>query len=297
MKKQESYQGFEQGPIRPPSEAYSLLVRVSRNCPWNRCKFCHLYKGSRFSIRPVEHVKRDIDAVYRHVESVRALGDHTGTITRGDIQPLAASLEPTEWPAFQAAVNWVASGMESIFLQDANSLIVPPADLLEILRHLQTCFGRGIRITSYARSHTIARIKDQDLAAFAAAGLNRLHIGLESGSDEVLKMVSKGVTKATHIKAGRKVKRSGIELSEYIMPGLGGRALSAAHATETADALNQINADFIRIRTLALPTTVPLYADYAAGRFEKSGDVEMAAELLALLEMLEGIDSLSLIHI
>ncbi len=63
-----AYQGFEQGPIRPPSEANSLLLRVTRNCPWNRCTFCPIYKGSQFSVRPVAHLLRDIDQVYEAVQ-------------------------------------------------------------------------------------------------------------------------------------------------------------------------------------------------------------------------------------
>ncbi len=147
------------------------------------------------------------------------------------------------------------------------------------------------RITSYARSHTVARIKDEDLEAIKEAGLNRIHIGLESGSDQVLKMVKKGVTKETHIKAGLKVKRAGIELSEYIMPGLGGRKYSEIHALETADALNRINPDFIRLRTLAIPNGTGLYEDYLKGDFEKCNDVMMAKEILLFLEMLAGINS------
>ena len=64
------YQGFELGPIRPPSEAYSLLLRITRNCPWNRCKFCGLYKGEKFSIRPVDHVIRDIDTIRHYVDEI-----------------------------------------------------------------------------------------------------------------------------------------------------------------------------------------------------------------------------------
>jgi len=188
-------------------------------------------------------------------------------------------------------LNWLAGGMDSIFIQDANSLIIKPSNLVEILIHLKNRFPWVRRITSYARSHTIARIKDGDLKAIKDAGLNRIHIGLESGSDTVLKMAGKGVTQATHIKAGLKVKKAGMELSEYIMPGLGGRAYSKIHALETADALNRINPDFIRLRTLAIPNTVPLFDDWQAGRFKKCTDLMMAKEILLLIQTLDGITS------
>lgn len=290
-KKTEEYKGFEQGPIRPPSEAYSLLIRVTRNCPWNKCKFCPVYKGSKFSLRPAEHVKKDIDAVYKHIRALKEMSDGAGRLSRNDIDAYNARLQSDERQAFMAALNWYAAGMESVFLQDANSMIIKPRNMIDIVRHLKELFPEIVRITSYARSHTVARIKEEELKEIANAGLNRIHIGMESGSDEVLEMVRKGATKATHIKAGQKVVRAGIELSEYIMPGLGGRALSEPHALETADALNQVNPDFIRIRTLAIPGSVPLAEDYEAGRFEKLTDYETIQELLKLLENLDGIES------
>lgn len=290
-KTDETYHGFEQGPIRPPSEAYSLLIRVTRNCPWNRCTFCPVYKGTRFSIRPVEHVKRDIDAVHKYVTIIRQMSDQSGHVRPVEIRSAAGRIESWESQAFQAALNWFSGGMRSVFIQDANSLIIKPSDLEEILVHLGNRFPWVERITSYARSHTIARIKTDDLKALRQAGLNRIHIGLESGSDLVLKMARKGVTKATHIKAGLKVKTAGIQLSEYVMPGLGGREYSDIHATETADALNRINPDFIRLRTLAIPNGVELFDDWQTGRFEKCTDVMMAREILLMIEHLDGITS------
>jgi radical SAM superfamily enzyme YgiQ (UPF0313 family) len=282
-----AYAGFEQGPIRPPSEAGSLLIRVTRNCPWNRCRFCPVYKGQRFSLRPVAEVLQDIDAVHRYVT---ALGGPDGG--GQDWRRLSLEVQPADPAALQAARHWAAGGMTSIFLQDANSLILPPADLLRILRHLKARFPWVQRVTSYARSHTVARMGDADLAAMARAGLNRVHIGMESASDAVLARMRKGVTKAGQIKAGLKIKAAGMELSEYVMPGLGGRELSREHALETAEALNRINPDFIRLRTLAIPDHTELAADLESGRFAKLTDTETAEEILLFLEHLEGIDSM-----
>jgi len=287
----EKYQGFEQGPIRPPSEAYSLLVRVTRNCPWNHCTFCPVYKDSRFSIRSKDHVIKDIDSVYRSVEIIQKTAQEEGKVPLAEIRKTVANGNNLDPRAFNAALNWVSGGMRSVFIQDANSLIIKPSDFVEILTHLKTRFPWIERITSYARSHTIARISDDNLKAIGDAGLNRIHIGLESGSDKVLKMTKKGVFKETHIKAGLKVKKAGMELSEYVMPGLGGKANSKEHALETADALNQINPDFIRLRTLAIPNRVALYDDYETGRFEKCTDLMMAEEVLLFIESLNGITS------
>jgi len=292
QKDREEYSGFEQGPIRPPSEANSLLIRVTRNCPWNHCTFCPVYKGSRFSIRPVSHVKQDIDAVHRFIGMFKVFADDHGRITRMDIRKMFEGIDPGDSQALQAALNWYAGGMRSIFIQDANSLIIKPEELIDVLTHLKNRFPWVDRITSYARSHTIARISDDNLRAMGTAGLNRIHIGLESGSDQVLKMAKKGVSKETHIKAGVKVKRAGIELSEYVMPGLGGQRFSEDHALETADALNRINPDFIRLRTLAIPNRVPLFDDFSKGRFKKCTDRMMVKEIMLFLENLNGIDSM-----
>jgi hypothetical protein len=126
---------------------------------------------------------------------------------------------------------------------------------------------------------------------FYHAGLNRIHIGMESGADEVLKMVQKGATQEIHIQAGIKVKKAGIQLSEYVMPGLGGKKLSRMHALETAEALNRINPDFIRLRTLAIPNHVELYDAYEKGTFEKCTDKMMAEEIRLFIQNLSGITS------
>jgi biotin synthase-like enzyme len=276
-----AYRGFEQGPIRPPSEAHSLLVRVTRNCLWNRCTFCPVYKGTSFSIRPVAHVLRDLDAVYEAVQQLRQTGPG----------PADLGLTAGDRGAWVAAGNWVRHGKPQVFLQDANNLIVPPKDLLTVLRHLKARFPEVTRVTSYARSNSIANLDAEDLAALREAGLSRIHIGMESGADVLLKLVHKGTTQRRHILAGRKVKDAGMELSEYYMPGLGGRRYLEANALETAAALNAINPDFIRLRTLAIPPGIPLYNDFAAGRFDKATDTEVARELLLFLEALSGITS------
>ena len=290
MKINESYKGFETGPIRPPSEAGSLMLRVTRNCPWNQCKFCGLYKGKKFSKRPVEHVKQDIDILRKHIDRIRAAVAPQDPVS-SDLMAVIDGTNKENQASLHSALSWYRGGMDSVFLQDANTLILKPDDLVEILNHLKLLFPQIQRITSYARSHTIARISDADMARFSAAGLNRIHIGMESAADEVLEFIKKGVDKNTHIKAGQRVKRAGIQLSEYFMPGLGGAEHSRANAIETADALNQINPDFIRMRTLAITDSSNLAKDVKAGLFTPLNDVDTAKELLLFLEHLDGITS------
>jgi hypothetical protein len=275
--------GFEQGPIRPPSEASSLLIRVNRNCPWNRCTFCSIYKKRKFSLRPVEDVIRDIDTVHRFVDRLQD----------PCISPvsLAGNLAPGDEQAFFAARSWLAGGMESVFLQDADSLAIRPEHLVRILRHIRSSFPAVKRITSYARSDSVVRIGGEKLGEIAAAGLNRIHIGMETASDALLGIVRKGVTKETHIAAGLMVKNAGIELSEYVLTGLGGRELSQEHALETADALNRIDPDFIRFRTLHHLDTLSLYPSGGAYRYQWTTDLDQAKEIFDLIDHLDGITS------
>lgn len=288
----ESGCGFEQGLIRPPSEAQSLLVRVTRNCPWNKCTFCPVYKGEKFSMRSVAEVKNDIDAVHRHVARLQSLAGERTALTRAELEHASHGVAAADEGAFRAALHWFMAGMRNVFLQDANSLILRPEPLIEILEHLRMRFPDIRRVTSYARSQTVAARKQEDLNALARAGLNRVHLGMESGADAVLERVRKGVTKAQHITAGQKLRAAGMELSEYYMPGLGGQDLWELHAVESADALNQINPDFIRLRTLAIPNHVPLFSEWASGGFVKCGDRMVVREIRLFMERLEGITSM-----
>ena len=285
------YQGFEIGPIRPPSEHASLLLRITRNCPWNRCKFCTLYKGKTFSIRSKEDVKADLDAVRLCIDSFEAMANQSAHEKDKTHRTLLSQLGENGQYAYQSAVGWYNANMESVFLQDANTMLVKPNDLVEILEYLRSLFPNVKRVTSYGRSHTIARISDDNLTRMAEAGLNRIHIGMESGSDTILKLIDKGVDKQTHIAAGLKVKTAGIELSEYFIPGLGGKEYSKENALETADALNQINPDFIRIRTLSVPRRALLYKDYEDGIFTRTNDTDVVGELLLFITQLNGINS------
>lgn len=121
--------------------------------------------------------------------------------------------------------------------------------------------------------------------------LNRVHIGLETGCDELLKLVNKGVTKQVQIEAGRKAMAAGMEVNEFYMPGLGGREYAHQSALDTADVLNQVNPDFIRIRSMALADSLDLYADYEAGTFTRTNDIDDILEIRTFLENLDGITS------
>jgi radical SAM superfamily enzyme YgiQ (UPF0313 family) len=284
---------IEQGPIRPPSEAYSLLLRVTRNCSWNHCEFCHIYKGQRFSLRTVEDVKKDIDSIQQIVAEMKSLSWSQGF--GGEITPgFAGSLlkQIHQFPdGYRSVILWLHRGAKNVFLQDGNNLILSTKDLVEILNYLKTTFPSVARITTYSRAKTIVRKTVDELRELQEAGLSRIHTGLESGYDPILKMVQKGVTAHELIEAGKKVKQAGISLSEYIMPGLGGKKMWKEHALETARVLSEIDPDFIRVRTFKLLPIMPLAQKVESGELVLMNDDEVIEEERLLIENLNGITS------
>lgn len=244
---------YEQGVIRPPSEASSLLIRVTRNCPWNQCLFCPAYKGVKFSKRTVEEVKKDIDSMADELSGY--------------------------------------SGIRTAFLQDADSLILPVNDLETILNYLREKFPNVDRITTYARARTLSHKSVDDLKRLKQAGLTRIHTGMESGSIRVLQMIKKGTTPEEVVIGGRHVMEAGIELSEYIMPGVAGRALSEEHAMETAKLLNLIHPHFIRVRTFAMHPQSPMQKMVREGTFVPMTDDEIVAEIRLLVHHLDSMHS------
>jgi len=244
---------FEQGVIRPPSEASSLLIRVTRNCPWNQCLFCPASKGVKFSKRTVEEVKMDIDSM---ADEIRGY-----------------------------------AGVRTAFLQDADSLILPVDDLVAILDYLKEKFPKIDRITTYARSRTLSHKGVDDLKRLRQAGLTRIHTGMESGSARVLQMIKKGMTPEEVVTGGRHVMEAGIELSEYIMPGVAGQALSEGHAIETARLLNLVRPHFIRVRTFAMHPQSPMQKMVMAGTFVPLTDDEIVFEIRLLVNHLDSMHS------
>ena len=286
---------YEIGPIRPPSEggSRSLLLRVTRNCPWRLCAFCYgtPYQRRKFELRSVKEVKTDLD----HAKAMADLlpepsyrlgyGGRMNEALLRDLLQIDPTLSYHE--SFLNLYGWLSMGGKTVFIQDADSLIIPTGDLAEILRHLKTLFPGVERITSYARAKTLKMKPLEDLKMLRSLGLKRLHVGLESGDDEVLRRVNKGVTSEEHVEAGRKTIEAGMELSLYIMPGLGGLPLSKQHAENTALVLNKINPHFVRVRTfLPLPGT-PLFEAYQRGEFQLLTPHQCLNEIRLLIEKLE----------
>ncbi len=284
---------FETGVYRPPSEggSYSLLVRLTRNCPWNRCEFCAMYKEEKFELRQPAEINRDIDAIAELCNDLktisRRLGEAEGVTHRAAVELIGRYPELNQHHGFAMAYHWLMSGGKTAFLQDANSLIMPTDQLVEVLRHLRQTFPSLTRVTSYARSKTLAQKSADELTRIREAGLDRLHVGLESGDDELLKKVKKGVTAEGHIKGGRKAMAAGFQLSEYWMPGLGGRQMWHNHAVHTAQVLNAINPHFIRSRPFyPLPGT-PMFEEARRSGGDGLTPQEQLIELRCMIQELE----------
>jgi len=287
---------FETGPIRPPSEAESILLRITRNCHWNKCVFCPVYKHETFSIRKVEKIKKDIDAMAAIADRIRHRMDAPcgATPDRGAVVDAVKSLDrdgEVHGECARQMAFWICRGLQSLFLQDADALVMRTEQLVEILNYARAAIPTITRITTYARAKTVSRKSPDELKALRAAGLNRVHIGMESGSNAVLSLVQKGVTQEEQIRSGRHIMAAGIELSEYFMPGLGGRGLSEEHAVESAAVLAAVNPTFIRIRsTVPVPGT-PLHRMMTDGRWVPLTEEEKVGEIRACLERLDGITS------
>ncbi|MBW2058491.1 MAG: radical SAM protein [Deltaproteobacteria bacterium] len=284
---------FEQGPIRPPSEARSLLIRATRNCPWNRCEFCHTYKGRKFQIRPVPEIKKDIERAREIADEIREISWRHGC--GGEITDEVVRIVYGDYSRYgeshRSVAAWLYFGGSQAFIQDANSLIMKTEDLADVLAFLKQEFPSITRITTYARSKTLASKTVEELTALRKAGLSRIHVGLETGHDPLLAYIRKGVTAAEHVEAGRKVVESGISLCEYVMPGLGGKRWSTEHAVATATTLNRINPQFIRLRTLCVSSDMPLYRKVESGEMELLEEDDVVREIRLFVERLEGIRS------
>jgi len=296
---------FEIGPIRPPSEggSFSLLLRFTRNCPWSRCAFCYgsPYGRERFELRPVDEIKKDIDSAQAIASVIKELSWKLGYAGRIEtLGPLIQNsllngrqigqLPNAENRNFSSVVNvynWLFFGARSVFLQDADTLIMYTNQLEEAITYLKKTFPNIERVTSYARSKTITKKKPEELRQLHEAGLNRIHIGLETGDDELLSYINKGVTAQEHILAGRRAIEAGLEVSEYVMPGLGGRSRSTQHARNTARVLSEINPHFIRFRPFVPINNTPMFEAYRRGEYELTSPYERLHEIKLLIENLQ----------
>lgn len=288
---------FAIGNIRPPFHAASLLLRWTENCPWNRCNFCTLYRGGRFRVRSLEEIKADIDVVcyYRDLILERLRDSDPRTVRRmGDI---SASTSREEKHCYYMVLNWIVSDkMKTVFLQDANTMIMKKDQLREALCYLRRKLPQVETVSCYGRADTLARLSAADFRELKEAGLNMIHSGFESGCDQVLALLNKGTRREQEIDCGLKIKEAGITYNVFYMPGAGGRALSEQNGQETAAVINAINPDFLRIRTFVVKPGSPMWELARAGRasagaapvlFSECSDLEKVREIRSLVAALD----------
>lgn len=243
---------IEQGALRPPSEKDSFFLRVVRNCPWNKCKFCPAYKGEKFSLRKSDEIIEEIKQLKKDTNSQK---------------------------------------VQNIFLQDGDALSLPVEELKKILVAIREALPLAQRITAYARSSMLINRSVEDLKKLKSLGLSRIHVGFESGSNSVLEFMHKGTTAEKQLEGCLRVKEAGMELCTYVMPGLGGKALSESHVLETAKMIKRIEPDHIRFRTCFVLENTPLAEEYLNGNFEPLSEEETVWELQAFLNQVKGIST------
>jgi radical SAM superfamily enzyme YgiQ (UPF0313 family) len=224
---------------RPPSEAYSLIVQVTIGCAYNRCRFCTMYKDKNFRIRSIEAVKKDF------IEAHDRYGDM----------------------------------VEKVFLADGDALVLPPDKLNEILALIKGLFPKVKSITSYGSPKDILRHSPSDLNNLRLAGLTMVYMGAESGDEQVLLDIDKGVSREEIIEAGLKLKSAGIKSSVTLISGLGGRERLTEHALGSADLISRMKPDYLGFLTLMLDEGAPILKDIGEGRLTLLSPEEVVTEM------------------
>ena len=237
------------GPIyRPPSEADSLLIQATVGCPHNRCTFCMVYKkGPKYRVRSVNEIKEDLSA----------------------------------------ARDAYGPNIRTLFFPAGNTIAMKTEDLCEIYRFAGHVFPGLERITVYGSSQYIHKKGPRGLKRLAEAGLSRIHVGLESGDDVILKQIKKGTDSREQIESGIWVMQAGMELSLYVIMGIGGKDRTSLHAKETARVLNAIDPQFIRIHTFVPKIDTPLLDEIQKGSFRMLEPPEILQETEMLIRDLK----------
>ena len=230
--------------FRPPSEARSFILRVTRGCAHNKCTYCNMYRGVPFQILKDEEISRQI-----------ALAAHYGK-----------------------------DRVRRVFLADGDALVLPTAKLLKILQALRDTFPKLQRVSSYAAPKDILRKSEEELRQLKEAGLQLLYYGMETGDDITLKDVNKGVNGEEAVEAGRRVTASGMKLSIMVILGLAGKEGSKRHALETAKAINIIQPTMWSALCLMLYRGSELLDQFERGEFNPLSPAECMEELYTIME-------------
>ena len=237
---------------RPPSEAYSLLIQATIGCSRASCTFCASWlfnkRGiKKFSVRPREDIETDL---------------------------------------VEARIDY-GENVNKIFFLDSNVIVMDTDDLRALCEFSDSTFPNLERVGVYGCAKDLLEKSVDELKILKEAGLGIIYMGLESGDDETLKLVHKGVTSEEQVKAGRMVMESGIPLSVTIILGLGGKKRTREHAQLTAKACSQINPTYLGALTLMLVPGTPLKEKADKEEFQLLDTYEVLEEMKLLIENLE----------
>ncbi|MDD6605678.1 MAG: radical SAM protein [Oscillospiraceae bacterium] len=177
--------------------------------------------------------------------------------------------------------------VDKVFLADGDALVRKASELYTILDTIRELFPECQRVTSYASPASIRIRTDEELQTLRAKGLTMVYMGLESGCDEVLKLMRKGHMSDEIVAMGQKVRRNGIALSVTAITGLGGPELLEQHAIETAKAFNAMNPEYIGMLTLMVEPGTPLYDWVRDGKFQLLTQPQVLRETRLLVENLD----------
>ena len=247
--------------IRPPSERKSYFLPLTSGCSNNTCTFCGYY-GSKLQVRDVDDIKSEIDAV--------ALFRRSGT-----------RLPDVSQAVYSVAEDWDG---KRIFLQDGDALVYPFPKLREALEYLNGKLPNIERIGTYATPQDILRRSPDELKELRRLKMSILYTGLETGDDELLQKIGKGVSSDQVIEAGEKVKEAGITFSATVILGIGGVEGSGKHALETAKVLTKIDPDYVGALTLTLVPGTPLYEQWERNKFRPLSPFQSLEELKSIIE-------------
>ncbi|MFC2005972.1 radical SAM protein [Chloroflexota bacterium] len=247
--------------LRPPSEWQSYYLPLTSGCSNNTCTFCSYY-GSKLRIRDLDEVKREIDAVALYVRSGICLPDI----------PDIVYIISNEWDG------------KGVFLQDGDALAYPFSKLKTALQYLNQKLPSIERVATYATAQDILRRSPSELQDLRELKLGILYMGLESGDDETLRRVAKGIDSQQIIEAAKRAKEAGMLISIMVILGLGGIERSEKHAFETSRILNEMDPDYVGALTLNLSPRAPLYQEWKEGRFSPLSPFQSLKELMIIME-------------
>lgn len=247
--------------IRPPSESKSYFLPLTGGCSNNTCTFCNYY-GSRLQIRDIDDVKREIDALAAYLE---------GNVILPGVPRIV----------YQIGQAWDG---KKVFLQDGDALAYPFPKLEEAMVYLNEKFPDLERVGTYATPRDVLSRSLSELKRLRDLKLSIFYMGIESGDEEVLRKIGKGVDSRQIIEAGKKVKEAGITLSVTVILGLGGIEGSENHALKTAAVLSEIDPPFAGALTLTLIPGTPLYEQCHRGDFHLVSPFQSLEELKLIVE-------------